>query len=251
MPSWSAWPSPRCCCATTTNATGCGPPPPGSGTCFPACLAKAPTTGGSRTWRRCWRPRCGGWPTRPRVGGAAAAAGRHAGGLRPVHHHRQTLGPVRLRRLRLRGRPQPLLPGVKLLLVWTAEGTVTGFGQRRARSWDLPQLAAPARGGDHLDAEAPARPGRPRRPRARRPVGPRRAAPAGPQHRDLAQLADRRPNQALPARLRPLTSIFGAVIELRLGLARVCLRLRDRWLCGGLLALVGRRRWSRVSVAGR
>ena len=95
--------------------------------------------------------------------------------------------------------------GVKLLLVWTAEGTVTGFGQRRARSWDLPQLAAPARGGDHLDAEAPARPGRPRRPRARRPVGPRRAAPAGPQHRDLAQLADRRPNQALPARLRPLT----------------------------------------------
>src|SRR6266536_6539247 len=40
----------------------------------------------------------------------------------------------------------------------------------------------------------------------------------------------------------PLTSIFGAVIELRLGLARVCLRLRDRWLCGGLLALVGRRR---------
>src|SRR6266536_12683 len=51
--------------------------------------------------------------------------------------------------------------------------------------------------------------------------------------------------------VRPLASIFGAVIELRLGLARVCLRLRDRWLCGGLLALVGRRRWSRVSVAGR
>src|SRR6266536_2458476 len=46
-----------------------------------------------------------------------------------------------------------------------------------------------------------------------------------------------------------LASIFGAVIELRLWLARVCLRFRDRWLCGGLLALVGRRLWSRVSVA--
>src|SRR6266545_1997458 len=62
------------------------------------------------------------------------------------------------------------------------------------------------------------------------------------QHKRRAQPASRESR---------LTSIFGAVIELRLGLARVCLRLRDRWLCGGLLALVGRRRWSRVSVAGR
>jgi hypothetical protein len=37
----------------------------------------------------------------PGVGGAAAAAGRHAGGLRPIHHHRQALGAVRLRRVRL------------------------------------------------------------------------------------------------------------------------------------------------------
>src|SRR6266542_317699 len=37
--------------------------------------------------------------------------------------------------------------GVKLLLVWTAEGTVTGFGQRRARSWDLPHLADAALDG--------------------------------------------------------------------------------------------------------
>jgi hypothetical protein len=64
----------------------------------------------------------------PGLGGAAAAAGRHPGGLRPVHHHRQALWAVRLRRVRLRARPQPLLRGVKLLLVCTAEGTVTGFG---------------------------------------------------------------------------------------------------------------------------
>lgn len=40
-------------------------------------------------------------------------------------------------------------------------------------------------------------------------------------------------DRLLPVRVEPctpppLTSIFGAVIELRLGLARVCLRLRDR-----------------------
>src|SRR6266496_3721009 len=35
-----------------------------------------------------------------------------------------------------------------------------------------------------------------------------------------------------------LASIFGAVIELRLGLARVCLRLRAGWLLGRLSAQV-------------
>ena len=37
----------------------------------------------------------------PGFGGAAAAAGWHPGRLRPVQDHRQALGPVRLRRLRL------------------------------------------------------------------------------------------------------------------------------------------------------
>ena len=45
-PSWSVWPWPRCCCATTTNTTGCGPRPPGSGTCFPGCCRSPPTTVG-------------------------------------------------------------------------------------------------------------------------------------------------------------------------------------------------------------
>jgi hypothetical protein len=36
----------------TTSATGCGPRPPGWGTCSPACLAKASTTSGSRAWPR-------------------------------------------------------------------------------------------------------------------------------------------------------------------------------------------------------
>jgi hypothetical protein len=71
----------------------------------------------------------------PGVGGAAAAAGRHPGGLRPVHHHRQALEAVRLCRLRLRVLPQPLLLGVKLLVVVTADGTVTGFGLANPSWW--------------------------------------------------------------------------------------------------------------------
>jgi hypothetical protein len=52
--------------------------------------------------------------------------------------------------------------------------------------------------------QAPARPGPARRWHPGRAVGARRAAPARSQHRDLVQLADRRPDQALPDRLRPL-----------------------------------------------
>ena len=46
-----------------------------------------------------------------------------------------------------------------------------------------------------------------------------------------AVVAISRPSGSSPStsrRRRRLASIFGAVIELRLGLARVCLRLRDR-----------------------
>ena len=68
----------------------------------------------------------------------------------------------------------------------------------------LPELAAAARRGDHLDAEEPARPRTPRRPGPRRAMGPHRPAAARPQRRHLAQLADRRTGQALPDRLRPL-----------------------------------------------
>src|SRR4029450_6188048 len=57
---------------------------------------------------------------------------------------------------------------------------------RRARSRSLPRLAAPAGGGDHLDPQAPARPGPSRRPDTLRAVGPPRpgslprlAPPAG------------------------------------------------------------------------
>src|SRR5215211_6751121 len=78
---------------------------------------------------------------------------------------------------------------------------------RRARPWELPQLAAAAHRGDHLDPQAPARPGPAWRPHSRRAMGARGPAPARPQHRDLVQLADRRPNQALPDRLRPLTPL--------------------------------------------
>src|SRR6266545_7669977 len=68
----------------------------------------------------------------------------------------------------------------------------------------LPQLAAAAHRGDHLDAQAPARPGTPRRPCPRRAVVPDRPAAPGAQRRHLAQLADRRAGQAFPDRLRPL-----------------------------------------------
>jgi hypothetical protein len=77
--------------------------------------------------------------------------------------------------------------------------------QGRTRPGQLPCLAAPAGGGDHLDTEAPARPGPSRRPHPRGAVGPRPPAPARPQRCHLVQLADRRHSQALPARLRPLT----------------------------------------------
>jgi len=55
----------------------------------------------------------------------------------------------------------------------------------------FPALAAPARRGDHLDAEEPARPRTALRPRPGRAVGPHRPAPARPQRCDLAQLGHR------------------------------------------------------------
>ena len=155
--------------------------------------------------------------------------------------------------------------GVKLLLLVTAEGTVTGFalanpkllGERQAvrqllihqpanrppagsavvsdkglsggadrgvlrrpgpgpgppgshrptPAWTLPQLAAPARRGGHLDAEAPTRPGTPWWACPRWPVGPDRPTAPGSQRRDLAQLDPRRARQALLDRLRPLTTL--------------------------------------------
>jgi len=157
--------------------------------------------------------------------------------------------------------------GAKLLLIYTCEGTVTGFGlanpklfgereqarqmlkahpanrpapgtaivtdkglsgedteaffaspaleltlirprpHRRENSQVLPELAAPAHRGDHLDPEEPARHRTPRRPRPRRPVGTHRPATAGAQRRDLVQLADRRTGQTVLDRLRPLTSL--------------------------------------------
>ena len=65
----------------------------------------------------------------------------------------------------------------------------------------LPELAAAARRGDHLDAEEPARTRTPRRPRSRRALGPRPAAAARAQRLHLAQLAHRRTGQAVPDRL--------------------------------------------------
>src|ERR1035441_4335824 len=77
--------------------------------------------------------------------------------------------------------------------------------QRREEAALLPELAAAACRGDHLDAEEPARSRAPWRPGARRAAGPRGPAPARAQRRDLAQLADRRTGQAIPDRLRSLT----------------------------------------------
>ena len=54
----------------------------------------------------------------------------------------------------------------------------------------------------------PTRPRRPRRPHPRRCVHPRRAAPAGHDYRDLAQLGHRRDQQAVADRLRPLNTNF-------------------------------------------
>ena len=105
------------------------------------------------------------------------------------HRHRHGQGPVRggdrglLRRRRARPDPDP--PGSQ-----GREGTAV-----------LPELAAAARRGDHLDAEEPARTRTPRRPRSRRALGPRRAAAARAQRLHLAQLAHRRPGQAIPDRL--------------------------------------------------
>ena len=73
--------------------------------------------------------------------------------------------------------------------------------QGREQTAVLPELAAAAGRGDHLDAEAPARTRTPRRPRSRRALGPRRAAAARAQRLHLAQLDNRRPGQALPDRL--------------------------------------------------
>ncbi len=73
--------------------------------------------------------------------------------------------------------------------------------QGREDTQVLPELAAPAHRGDHLDAEEPARPRTPRRPRPRRALGPHHPAPARAQRRHLVQLANRRPGQALPHRL--------------------------------------------------
>src|SRR5260370_36219080 len=97
----------------------------------------------------------------------------------------------------------------------------------------VPELAAPAGRGDHLDAEKPARPRTPRRPGPRRAVGPDHPAAARAQRRDLAQLHDRSAGQALPDRLRPLlTSSQFPVIdlgeELR-GLALISLGITEVW----------------------
>jgi hypothetical protein len=75
--------------------------------------------------------------------------------------------------------------------------------QERGDRVPVPELAAAARRGRHLDAEEPARPRTPRRTRSRRTMGQGRPAPARPQRRHLVQLDDRRPGQAVPDRLRP------------------------------------------------
>jgi hypothetical protein len=67
----------------------------------------------------------------------------------------------------------------------------------------VPELAPPAGRGRHLDPEEPAWPRTPRRPHPRRTLGPHHPAAPRPQRLHLAQLADRRPRQAIPDRLRP------------------------------------------------
>jgi hypothetical protein len=73
--------------------------------------------------------------------------------------------------------------------------------RKREGPGDRPELAAPARGGDHLDPQAPARPGTPRRAGTRRAAGPRRPAPARAERRHLAQLEHRRTGQPLAHRI--------------------------------------------------
>ena len=75
--------------------------------------------------------------------------------------------------------------------------------QGREAAAPVPELAPPARRGRHLDPEKPARPRTPRRPHPRRALGPHHPAAPRPQRLHLAQLADRRPRQAIPDRLRP------------------------------------------------
>jgi hypothetical protein len=77
--------------------------------------------------------------------------------------------------------------------------------QGRARPGSVPELAAAAGGGDHLDPQGSARPGPPGRPGPVGVVGPGGAAAARPQRGDLVQLEDRRHSQAVLDRLRPLT----------------------------------------------
>ncbi len=77
--------------------------------------------------------------------------------------------------------------------------------QEREGPGDLPELAAPAGGGDHLDPQAPARPGTPRRKGTRRAMDAHHPAPPGAERRHLAQLEHRRTGQAIPDRVRPLT----------------------------------------------
>jgi len=108
------------------------------------------------------------------------------------------------------------------LLICTCDGTVTGFSlanpkmhgerdqarqtlerQPANRPAPVPELAPTARRGRHLDPEKPARPRTPRRPHPRRALGPHHPAAPRPQRLHLAQLADRRPRQAIPDRLRP------------------------------------------------
>src|ERR1039457_2189857 len=129
--------------------------------------------------------------------GNPAAAHRAAGPPAPPRHRdRRGQG---LLRGRLRGVPRQSGPGPD-----------PPGPERRQEAAALPELAAPARRGDHRDAAEPARPGTPRRPGAGGPAGPRRAAPAGAERGDLAQLDDRRAGQAVPDRLRPQDLVTSA-----------------------------------------
>src|SRR5215207_4652041 len=128
MPSWSAWPSPRCCWATTTNATGCGPLPPGWGICSPppgpkrvqpAAQGPAPLMETALRWLATHTP--GSAELLRLLDGTPVGCGQstitakrsdlfgYAGyGYEPSHSRYYW--------------------GVKLMLVVTADGTVTGFG---------------------------------------------------------------------------------------------------------------------------
>ena len=118
------------------------------------------------------------------------------------HRHRHGQGPVRRGDRGVLRQPGP------------GPGPDPPGPQGREDTPVLPELAAAAGRGDHLDAEEPARPRTPRRPRPRRAVGPHRPAAAGPQRLHLAQLADRRTGQALPDRLRPLSCPYFPVNDL-------------------------------------